>query len=81
MGAFHEVKEEHSIAVDPYVIPKQAKVNIDGVGDRFADDRGSAIHAYHIDNFLGAGKKAVTAWPHGGVSGTQRRVKYLGAGG
>lgn len=79
MGAFNEVKEEHSIAVDPHVIPKRAKVNIEGVGDRFADDRGSAIHTYHIDNFLGAGKDVVTAWLHGGINGTQRRVKYLGA--
>jgi len=79
MGAFGGVTENHSIAVDPHVIPKKGRVNIDSVGDRFADDRGSAIHEYHIDNFLGAGKTVVTVWLHGGINGTQRRVKYLGA--
>jgi 3D (Asp-Asp-Asp) domain-containing protein len=69
-GAFGAVSEDHSIAVDPHVIPKHAKVNIEGVGDRSADDRGSAIQGHHIDNFLGAGKAVVTAWLHGGVNGT-----------
>lgn len=77
-GAFGTVSEDKSIAVDPHVIPKRAKVNIEGVGERSADDRGSAIQGYHIDNFLGAGKAVVTAWLRGGINGTQRRVKYLG---
>jgi 3D (Asp-Asp-Asp) domain-containing protein len=78
LGAFGTVTVDHSIAVDPHVIPKRARVNIDGVGDRSADDRGSAILGYHIDNFLGAGHAVVTAWLHGGINGTQRQVKYLG---
>jgi 3D (Asp-Asp-Asp) domain-containing protein len=78
IGSFNPVSANHSIAVDPTVIPKKGKVNIEAVGDRFADDRGSAIQGYHIDNFLGAGKAVVTAWTTGEVNGTQRRVKYLG---
>lgn len=78
IGAFGSVTENHSIAVDPNVIPKHGKVSIDGVGERYADDRGSAINGYHIDNFLGAGKAVVTTWIHGGINGTQRTVKYLG---
>jgi len=78
IGSFNPVSVDHSIAVDPTVIPKKGKVNIEAVGDRYADDRGSAINGYHIDNFLGAGKAVVTAWTTGAVNGTQRRVKYLG---
>ncbi|CAD6521179.1 hypothetical protein LMG28727_01585 [Paraburkholderia kirstenboschensis] len=77
-GAFGSVTENHSIAVDRNVIPPRAHVNIDGVGDRYADDRGSAIVGRHIDNFLGAGASVVQTWLHGGVNGTQRRVKYIG---
>lgn len=77
-GAFANVAENHSIAVDPRVIPRRARVNIEGIGERSADDRGSAIQNYHIDNFLGSGKAVVTAWLHGGINGTECRVKYLG---
>ncbi|MFC0167558.1 3D domain-containing protein [Pseudoduganella danionis] len=45
---------------------------------RFADDTGSAIRTYHIDNFLGTGNDVVKAWMHGGVNGTRRQVKYIG---
>lgn len=65
MGAFGEVRENRSIAVDPTVIPKNARVFIDVLGERFADDRGSAIKNYHIDNFLGCGKSVVAAWLRG----------------
>ncbi|WP_202423624.1 3D domain-containing protein [Duganella margarita] len=78
IGSFNPVSANHSIAVDPHVIPKKGKVHIESVGERWADDRGSAIQNYHIDNFLGAGKAVVTAWTKGEVNGTQRRVKYLG---
>jgi 3D (Asp-Asp-Asp) domain-containing protein len=77
-GSFGPVTENHSIAVDKTVIPPRAHVNIEGVGDRYADDRGSAIVGNHIDNFLGAGAGVVQTWMHGGVNGTQRRVKYIG---
>lgn len=77
-GAFGPVHENHSIAVDKSVIPPRARVNIEGVGDRYADDRGSAIIGRHIDNFLGSGAAVVQAWLHGGVNGTQRKVKYIG---
>ena len=77
-GKWKSVQVDHSIAVDPRKIPPLSKVNIESVGDRFADDTGSMIAGYHIDNFLGAGKEVVTAWLKGGLSGTQRKVKFLG---
>ena len=80
IGKYGLVTENRSIAVDAHVIPPHAKVNIDGVGDRSADDKGSAIRDYHIDNFLGAGAAVVKTWMRGGVNGTKRRVKYLGGG-
>lgn len=79
-GAFGWVTENHSIAVDPTVIPRKAKVSIENVGVRFASDTGSAIKKYHIDNFLGFGKSVVSKWLHSGVNGTNQRVKYLGDG-
>ncbi len=79
MGAFAPVLENQSIAVDKRVIPKRASVEIEGVGKRSADDRGSAIKGFHIDNFLGAGAKVVENWLKGGVNGTHRKVKYLGS--
>ncbi|MGK5024734.1 3D domain-containing protein [Janthinobacterium sp. RB2R34] len=60
-GKYGTVRENHSMAVDISVIPAHAKVDIDGVGTRYADDKGSAIRAYHIDNFLGAGAAVVKA--------------------
>lgn len=77
-GAFGPVTSNHSIAVDPTVIPAHAHVNIEAVGDRYADDRGSQINGYHIDNFLGAGNAVVRTWMQGGVNSTQRRVKFIG---
>lgn len=77
-GKYDDLKENHSIAVDKAVIPKKAKVEIDGIGERVADDSGGAIDLYHIDNFLGSGKAVVKAWLKGGINGTKRRVKYLG---
>ncbi|WP_322047688.1 3D domain-containing protein [Paraburkholderia sp. J67] len=78
LGAFGPVTENHSIAVDRNVIPPRSHVQIDGVGDRYADDRGSAIVGHHVDNFLGAGNAVKQAWIQGEINGTQRRVKYIG---
>jgi len=78
-GAFGTVMQNHSIAVDPTVIPARAHVNIDAVGDRYADDRGSQVRDYHIDNFLGAGETVVQSWAHGSINRTQRRVKFIGS--
>jgi len=78
-GAFGTVTANHSIAVDPAVIPPRMRVQIDAVGERHADDRGSQIKGYHIDNFNGAGTAVQAAWDNGTVNKTQRRVKYLGA--
>jgi len=77
-GKYDDLKENWSIAVDKVVIPKKAKVEIDGIGERVADDSGGAIDLYHIDNFLGSGKAVVKTWLKGGINGTKRRVKYLG---
>jgi 3D (Asp-Asp-Asp) domain-containing protein len=78
-GRFDDLKENSSIAVDQTIIPKQARVEIQAVGERVADDTGGSIDLYHIDNFLGFGKAVVKAWLKGGVNGTERRVKYLGS--
>ncbi|MEW6759589.1 MAG: 3D domain-containing protein [Pseudomonadota bacterium] len=78
-GKYDDLKENYSIAVDKNVIPKKAKVEIDGLGERVADDSGGAIDLYHIDNFLGSGKAVVKVWLKGGINGTHRRVKYIGA--
>lgn len=77
-GAYGPVTENHSIAVDPSVIPKRAQVEIEAVGRRFADDTGSAIIGNHIDNFVGAGSSVQSAWEHGAVNNTQRKVKFIG---
>ena len=78
-GKFADITEGHSIAVDIKIIPKRSTVEIDGVGLRVADDTGGGIKIYHIDNFLGPGKAVVKAWLKGGVNGTNRHVKFLGA--
>lgn len=77
-GAFGAVSADHSIAVDPHIIPPRAQVEIDSIGLRHADDRGSQIVEYHIDNFLGSGEAVVRAWGRSGVNKTQRRVKFKG---
>lgn len=77
-GKYDDLKETCSIAVDKKIIPKKAKLEIEGLGERVADDSGGAIDLYHIDNFLGSGKSVVTAWLKGGINGTKRHVKYIG---
>lgn len=77
-GKWKSAQVEHSLAVDPRKIPPLSKLNIESVGNRSADDTGSMIVGYHIDNFLGAGKEVVTTWLKSGLSGTERRVKFLG---
>lgn len=78
LGKYNVITENSSIAIDPHVIPPKSHVEIDGVGRRSADDRGSAINDYHIDNFLGFGNAVVNAWLHGGINGKCQRVKYIG---
>jgi len=60
-GSFGDVSAIHSIAVDPAVIRPRAQGEIDAVGKRHADDRGSVILGYHIDNFLGFSKSVTNA--------------------
>ncbi|CAB3748755.1 3D domain-containing protein [Paraburkholderia humisilvae] len=77
LGAYGPVTANHSIAVDPTVIPKHAQVDIEMVGRRFADDTGSAIVGHHIDNFVGAGAAVQATWERGPVNNTRRRIKYI----
>ncbi len=59
-----------TIAVDPSYIPrypvngvwKRATVSIANVGTRTAEDGGAAINGYHIDVYMGLGKKAMQGW-------------------
>jgi len=48
------VKEEHTISVDPTVIPLNWWVYIEGIGYRKAEDTGSAIKGNRIDVFMGS---------------------------
>jgi 3D (Asp-Asp-Asp) domain-containing protein len=73
-GAYGPVVQGTSCAVDPNVIPPRSWVWIEDVGNRKADDTGSAIVGSHIDNFLGAGEAVADAWDNL----TDRKVKYLG---
>lgn len=73
-GAYGPVTQGTSCAVDPTVIPPKSSVWIEDVGERRADDTGSAIKGCHIDNFLGAGQAVIDAWNNL----KDRKVKYLG---
>lgn len=77
-GKFADIIANHSIAIDPKIIPKKSRVEIDGIGMRVADDTGGGIRLYHIDNYLGTGRAVVKVWLASGMSGTNRRVRYLG---
>jgi 3D (Asp-Asp-Asp) domain-containing protein len=73
-GGKQQVSVNHSIAVDPHVIPYDGWVRVHDthgsaiVGDRHADDVGDpdVIYGFHIDIYVGAGKRAKDAWkgPH-----------------
>jgi 3D (Asp-Asp-Asp) domain-containing protein len=75
-GRYAILQTDLSAAIDPLVIPPHARFDISGIGVRRADDVGSAIRNYHIDNFLGAGQAVVTAWLARGI--TDKDVKFLG---
>lgn len=72
IGRYGLVTANNSIAVDPKIIPPNAKVEIDGVGKRSAHDTGDSIKFYHVDNFLGAGKDVVKGWFRGGINGRKK---------
>ena len=80
-NTYGPVTQAHSVAVYPHVIPKHAQVDIEMVGRRFADDTGSTIVGYHIDNSVGAGAAVQSAWERGPVNNTQRKVKCIGSTG
>ncbi|MBN1698187.1 MAG: N-acetylmuramoyl-L-alanine amidase [Spirochaetales bacterium] len=77
-GAYNEIEEGTSIAVDPAVIPPNHRVDIQRVGERRADDTGGAIDDYHIDVFMGGGRRAINNWNQQGGNITNARVRYLG---
>ena len=73
-GAYGPVVQGTSCAVDRHVVPPRSWVSIEDVGERRADDTGSAIVGDHIDNFLGAGEDVADAWENL----KDRKVRYLG---
>jgi 3D (Asp-Asp-Asp) domain-containing protein len=64
--------EGESSAVDRNVIPKSSSINIDGIGNRLAQDTGGGINGYHIDVFFGTERKACLQWGK-----EQRSVDFL----
>ncbi len=82
-GKATPVQANKSIAVDPKVIPMSASVFISSangkrvLGNKSADDVGSKIKGFHIDNFVGLGKSVVTAWEKDGGNIDNAKVKYL----
>lgn len=83
-GRFADVVANHSIAVDPTVIPGRSRVYIASsdnrrvVGERSADDTGGGIRGHHIDHFSGPGSAATRAWQVSGGDLQSARVKFLG---
>ncbi len=65
-----EATAGRTIAVDNNYIPrdwvggrwKRATVNISGIGNRVAEDKGGGIVGYKIDIFMGTGKNTVKTW-------------------
>lgn len=59
-----------TIAVDNTYIPrdiiggrwKRATVNIEGIGNCVAEDKGGGINGYHIDIYKGIGKESLRGW-------------------
>ena len=53
------VQEGRTIAVDSDVIPIGSKVYIDGIGERIAEDTGSAINGHRIDIYCSKHQEAL----------------------
>jgi len=47
-----KAKENHTIAVDPNLIPIGSKVLVEGLGIRYAEDIGGAIQENRIDIYM-----------------------------
>jgi 3D (Asp-Asp-Asp) domain-containing protein len=80
-GAYSEVTENSSIAIDPHILPPRHRVNIVGprtLGERSGDDTGGAIKDHHFDNYVGAGDDAMDKWNTDGGNIQHAKVKYLG---
>ena len=54
-----ELTDGRTIAVDPSVIPLGQKVYIEGIGERVAEDTGSAIVGNRIDLFVDASHEEI----------------------
>lgn len=67
-----------TIAVDPYYVPRlssgRAKVDIENVGTRQAEDGGDLITGFHIDVFYGVGKPS----PEPSWNISNQKVAYYG---
>lgn len=69
-----------TIAVDSYYIPlvkinsvwRRGIVQIFGIGERVAEDKGGAIQGYRIDEYRGIGRGSLTGFSNG-----NRTVKYI----
>lgn len=64
----HLAEENHTVAVDPRVIPLGSTVFIEGIGWRVAQDIGGAVDGKHVDVFYKTHRVAVNR-------GIQRGVK------
>ncbi|NLK52293.1 MAG: hypothetical protein GX295_07595 [Syntrophomonadaceae bacterium] len=52
-------RKNHTIAVDPKVIPLGSKVYIEGLGIRYAEDIGGAIKKNRVDIYMDSHKEAL----------------------
>ncbi len=72
--------QNHTIAVDSYYIPlvkinsvwRRGVVQISGMGERVAEDKGGAIQGYRIDEYRGIGRGSLAGFSNG-----SRTVKYI----
>lgn len=72
--------QNRTIAVDSYYIPlvkinavwRRGVVQISGIGERVAEDKGGAIQGYRIDEYRGIGRGSLAGFSNG-----NRTVKYI----
>lgn len=72
-GKFGELRDGISVAIDPNIVPPRARLHINTVGDRIADDIGGGIKGNHIDVYIGMGTAGLSTWTNRSAA-----VKFLG---